>query len=161
MRLAVLAAIAPLFVGSYALSQATSADKCVQTSQMRVYSSANISEETGDVVGYELAIKRHDDSAVDALLYVYEGAPNDEGIPLSGNISGKELAIEGNWVQHLVEYPSKREIIQTQFVKIDGTLDSSSFQGKLEIEGIGAKEEVRLKRRERIWVCRTSDRKKP
>jgi hypothetical protein len=51
------------------------------TAQMQIYSNAYISKETGDVVGYELAIKQHDDSTVDALLYVYEGAPNDDGIP--------------------------------------------------------------------------------
>ncbi len=97
---------------------------------MQVYSSAYIVEETGDVLGYELAIKRHTDSIVDALLYVYEGAPNDGGIPLSGHISGKHLTIEGNWVEHLVEYPSKKEIVQTHFVKITGALDPATFRGQ-------------------------------
>jgi hypothetical protein len=108
-----------------------------------------------------LAIKQHDDSTVDALLYVYEGAPNDDGIPLSGRISGKNLTIQGNWVEHLVEYPSKKEIVQTHFVKIGGTLDSASFKGKVEIEGNAPPGESRLKRFEQIWVCRTPDRKKP
>jgi hypothetical protein len=89
------------------------------------------------------------------------GAPNDDGIPLSGRISGKNLTIQGNWVEHLVEYPSKKEIVQTHFVKIGGTLDSASFKGKVEIEGNAPPGESRLKRFEQIWVCRTPDRKKP
>ena len=158
----------PLVIGIFVdalaiglLGQGTPEDKCSRTAQMQIYSNAYISKETGDVVGYELAIKQHDDSTVDALLYVYEGAPNDDGIPLSGRISGKNLTIQGNWVEHLVEYPSKKEIVQTHFVKIGGTLDSASFKGKVEIEGNAPPGESRLKRFEQIWVCRTPDRKKP
>jgi len=143
------------------LGQGTAVDECSRTAQMQIYSNAYISKETGDVVGYELAIKQHDDSTVDALLYVYEGAPNDDGIPLSGRISGKNLTIQGNWVEHLVEYPSKKEIVQTHFVKIGGTLDSALFRGKVEIEGNAYPGESRLKRLEQVWVCRTPDRKKP
>jgi hypothetical protein len=142
------------------LGQDTPEDKCSRTAQMQIYSNAYISKETGDVVGYELAIKKHDDSTVDALLYVYEGTPNNDGIPLSGRISGKNLTIQGNWVEHLVEYPSKKKIVQTHFVKMGGTLDSVSFQGKVEIEGNAPPGESRLERLEQIWVCRTPGRKK-
>ena len=89
---------------------------CGRTAEMRVYSNAYLSEETGDVGGIELAIKDKRDSSVNALLFVYEGAPNDEAIPLSGSVTNKHLTLQGNWVEHLVEYPSKKEIVQTQFV---------------------------------------------
>jgi hypothetical protein len=56
---------------------------------MRIYSNAVVSEETGDVSGFELAVKKLNDSTVDALLYVYEGAPNNNGIHLQGRTSGK------------------------------------------------------------------------
>ncbi len=107
---------------------------------MEVYSNAFAHKETGDILGYELALKPHDDSTVEAFLYVYEGAPNDEAIPLSGHISGRNLRIQGKWVEHLTEYPSKKEIVQTHFVKIDGVLDSASFRGDITIEGMGERE---------------------
>jgi hypothetical protein len=84
------------------------------------------------VLGYELAVERHDDSTVEASFYVYEGAPNNEAIPLSGHISGKNLSIQGNWLERLIEYPAKKEIVQTHFVKIDGMLDSTSFRGAVD-----------------------------
>ena len=40
---------------------------------MQVYSNAFVHEETGDLLGYDLAVKREAGSGVDALLYVYEG----------------------------------------------------------------------------------------
>jgi hypothetical protein len=121
---------------------------------MRIYSNAFAHEETGDVLGYELAIKENNESAADILLYVYEGAPDDEGIPLSGRISGKELAAQGDWVEHLVEYPAKKEIIQTHSVKIDGTFDATSFRGQIRIENMDSPGNVRLKRVKRLWFCK-------
>lgn len=92
-----------------------------------------------------MALDLSKNSAVDALLYVYEGAADDEGIPLSGHISGKHLTIEGNWVEHLTEYPSKKEIVQKHFVKIYGNLDSASFRGNITIEGMVEHNSLRLK----------------
>jgi hypothetical protein len=121
---------------------------------MEIYSSAYSHEETGDVLGYELAVKRHDDSTVETFLYVYEGAPNDEAIPLSGHISGKNLSVQGNWVERLIEYPSKKEVAQTHFVKIQGVLISTSFRGEVTISGIGERDPVLLKRVKTIWLCK-------
>jgi hypothetical protein len=85
------------------------------------------------------------DSAVDALLFLYEGSAAD-GISLPGHLSGKKLSIEGNWVEHLIQYPSKKEIVQTHLVKIDGSLERNWFRGKIEIGGITEPQMARLKR---------------
>jgi hypothetical protein len=77
------------------------------------------------------------------MLYVYEGAANDDGIPVSGRISGKNLTVEGTWNEHQIEYPSKKEIEVTHFVRIEGTLDSSWFRGTLKIEGLDTPAKVR------------------
>jgi hypothetical protein len=127
---------------------------CSEAAQMRIYSSAFVHEETGDLLGYELAIKQNTDSTVNALLYVYEGAPDEEGIPLSGRISGKSIVVKGNWEEHLVESPSKKEIIQSHFVKVDGVLDAASFQGHVKIENMDSPDKVRLKRVKRLWFCK-------
>ncbi len=121
---------------------------------MEIYSNAFAHEETGDLLGYELAVKRHDDSTVETFFYVYEGAPNDDAIPLSGHISGKNLSVQGNWVEHLIEYPSKKEIVQTHFVKINGVLNSESFRGEITVEGMGEPDSVHLKRVKKTWLCR-------
>ncbi|MFZ0815628.1 MAG: hypothetical protein WAM78_08915 [Candidatus Sulfotelmatobacter sp.] len=130
---------------------------CGRTAEMRVYSNAYLSEETGDVGGIELAIKDKRDSSVNALLFVYEGAPNDEAIPLSGSVTNKHLTLQGNWVEHLVEYPSKKEIVQTHFVNVDGTLDLSSYRGDLKIEGLAFQDKIRLARVSQIWLCKKQD----
>jgi len=129
-------------------------DECSKTAQMHIYSNAFAHQETGDVLGYELALSPHNDSTVDALFFVYEGAPNDEAIPLSGHLSGKHLSVQGNWVEHLIEHPSKKEIIQTHSVQIDGVLDTASFKGDVKIEGMGERDSVRLRRVKKIWLCR-------
>jgi len=144
-------------VGLFILVTVTSthaSDKCSRTANMQIYSSAFAHKETGDVLGYELAVRPLDDSTVDALFYVYEGVPNDEAIRLSGHISDTRLTIEGKWVEHLIEYPSKKEIVKTHFVKIDGMLDSASFRGELTIEGMVKRDSLRLKRVKRIWLCK-------
>ena len=127
---------------------------CARTSKMRVYSSAFADQETGDLLGYELALGQVKDSKVDALLFVYEGAP-DEGIPLSGRISSGKLEIDGVWVEHQIEYPSKKEVVQTHSIKILGWLSDGWFRGTIQIEGLVTPAKVRLKRESRIWVCRT------
>ena len=155
-----LTAFLVLLIATCALAQGTSENECARTVSMRVYSNAVFSEETGDVSGFELAVKKLNDSTVDALLYVYEGAPNNNGIHLQGRTSGKKLTIEGNWDEHLIEYPSKKEIVQTHFVTIDGTLDSAFFRGKITIKdtsttkGLSEDEAVRLKLVGHIWLCK-------
>jgi hypothetical protein len=133
------------------------ADECGKTAGMEVYSNVFVHKETGDLLGYDLALKRGGDSSADALLYVYEGGESDEGVRLSGHISDKLLSVQGTWVEHLVEYPSKKEIVQTHFVKIVGTLEPASFHGELTIEGMGEGEQVRLKRVKKIWSCKKVD----
>ena len=113
-----------------------------------------IHEETGDVLGYELAIKRPADSGADALLYGYEGGNSEPGVPRSGQISNNHLSIQGTWVEHLVEYPSKKEIVQTHFVKIAGTLDNAAFRGDLTIEGMEEQVQIQLKHVKTIWPSR-------
>lgn len=128
-------------------------DACARTAHMPVYSDAYFSEEGGDVVGYELALEDRNSDA-DALLFVYEGTPNGDGIPLSGSLLNAKLALKGVWVEHLTEYPSKKKIVKRQAVKVDGRLNASRFQGQITIER-SAPVQVRLRRVRRIWVCNT------
>jgi hypothetical protein len=119
---------------------------------MRIYSNAYVHEGTGDLLGYELALKPNHDAVVEALLYVYEGSAAGDGIDLPGRISGKSLTIAGNWIEHLIEYPSKKEIVQTHFVKINGTLSQTSFTGRITIADMG-ESKIKLKRVNHIWMC--------
>jgi hypothetical protein len=143
-----------LMAVSYISGQGASENECVRTAHMRIYSVTRVSKETGDLDGYELALEEHKDSTVEALLFVYEGAANDEGIPISGRVSGNSLTMEGTWNEHLIEYPSKKEIVVTHFVRIEGTLDPAWFRGTLKIEGLDTPANVRLKRIDRIWTCK-------
>jgi len=120
---------------------------------MRIYSNAYIHEETGDLLGYELAIKQHREGTVEALLYVYEGSTVGDGINLPGHISGKNLIVAGDWTEHLVEYPSKKEIVQTHVVRITGTLGQTSFFGNIKIEDLD-EGKIKLKRVNHIWTCK-------
>lgn len=157
---AILKAFLVLTIAPCAWAQGTLEDECTRTAPMRIYSNAVISEETGDVNGFELAVKELTDSTVDALLYVYEGAPNNNGIHLRGRTSGKNLTIEGNWDEHLIEYPSKKEIVQTHLVTIDGVLVSALFHGRITIKdtsttkGLSANETVKLRSVAHIWLCK-------
>ena len=141
-------------VPSCAFSVSAADDECARTAHMQIYSATSVSTETGDVDGYELALGQHKDSTVDALLFVYEGAANRDGIPISARISGKNLTVEGTWNEHQIEYPSKKEIVVRHFVTIEGTLDSSWFLGTLKIEGLETPAHVRLKRIDHIWLCK-------
>ena len=143
-----------LLVFSSVQSLLARTDECSRTAGMEVYSNAFAHKETGDVLGYELAVKRHDDSTVDAFLYVYEGGPNNDAIPLFGRVLGKNLSIRGDWAEHLTEYPSKKEIVQRHLVKIDGVLDSASFNGEVTIQGMNERESIRLKHVKSIWLCK-------
>jgi len=142
------------FLGTSRAQNKVATDECERTAGMQVYSNLFVHEETGDLLGYDLAVKREAGSGVDALLYVYEGGESDAGVPLSGQTSNNRLSIQGTWVEHLVEYPSKKKIVQTHFVKIVGALGAAAFRGDLTIEGMGEREQIQLKRVKRIWSCK-------
>jgi hypothetical protein len=147
MAIAIVAVLYPLHLGA-------KEDECTRTANMQVYSNAFLTtDEAGDLVGYELALRQASDSTVEALLFVYEGGAAD-GINLPGRVSGKKLTIEGSWVEHLTEYPSKREVVQTHLVRIDGNLDSRWFRGTITIGDMVTSQTVRLKRVDHIWVCK-------
>ncbi|MFZ3265795.1 MAG: hypothetical protein WA172_17445 [Terriglobales bacterium] len=125
---AFFAVLSILLIASYASADAHSAE-CNQTVSMRVYSNAWIDMETGDLNGFELAIKNIDNSPINVLLYMYEGGVA-EGIPLPGRISNGRIDIRGDWVEHLIEYPSKKEIIQSHSVKIAEHSSHPRFEAK-------------------------------
>jgi hypothetical protein len=130
-----------------------SEDECERTAQMRVYSNAAFIEEAGDVVGYEMAVQRREGTSIDALLYFYEGVPNKDGISVSGHIAGGKLAMEGDWVEHLIEQPSNKETVETHHVTLNGKLDSTWFRGTIKIAGLATPIKVRLKHVSHIWMC--------
>jgi hypothetical protein len=130
---------------------------CARTAEMQVYSNVFIHKETGDLLGYELAVKRRGDSGADVLLYLYEGGEAGDGIPLSGRISNHQLSVTGTWIEHLTEYPSKKEIMQKHSVEIFGTLDFAAFRGELTISEIAEHDQVRLSRVKRIWSCKNQN----
>jgi len=129
-------------------------DECVLTRHSQVYSDAKFIEEAGDVVGFELALQPSNGHSIVGLLYDYEGVPNLDGISLSGLISGRKLTMHGSWVHHLVQEPSKKEIVETQLVRLDGTVYSSRFLGTVTFEGLDAPVNLRLKRVRHIWLCK-------
>jgi hypothetical protein len=45
-----------------------------------------------------------------------------EGIPLSATVDGDKLIVEGTWVEHLTECPSKKDIAQAHRVRITGKI---------------------------------------
>jgi hypothetical protein len=110
-----------------------SQDECGRIAHWQTYSNALHVEEAGDVIGYEMAFQQRDGTSIGALLYVYEGTPNEDGISISGQISGGKLKMKGNWIEHLTEYPSKKEIVETDPVEVSGTLDSKRFRGIIKI----------------------------
>lgn len=152
VRLALLVAIM-CFPGTLLAQKSVASDECARTAGMQVYSNVFIHKETGDLLGYDLAIKRNGGSGVDALLYVYEGGVSDDGIPLSGQISNNRLTIQGTWFENLIEYPSKKKTVEEHFVKIVGVLDYVAFQGGLTIEDMGVHDRVRLRHVKKIWSC--------
>lgn len=133
-------------------TQETSEDECARTAHLQTYSNAVFVEEAGDVVGHELVFQQRDGNSMTALLYVYEGVPNKDGIRVSGQTSGRELKMKGNWVLHLIEEPSKKEVVETYPVEISGTLDSKRFRGTIKISAVATP--VTLKRVDHIWMCK-------
>jgi len=128
-------------------------DECARSAGMLVYSDVFMQKETGDLLGYELAVKRKGDSGADALLYVYEGGEAGEGIPLSGQVSKNRLTLKGTWVEHLIAYPSKESVTQEHSVEVFGTLSTATFRGELTISGMEDHQHIRLKRLKKIWPC--------
>jgi hypothetical protein len=152
VRIATVALIGLVpFVGLGAY-QDTSQDECARTAHLQIYSNAVFVEEAGDIVGYELVFQQRSRNSAKALLYIYEGVQIEDGISISGQISDRKLTMEGDWVRHLVEEPSKKEIVETHRVEVSGTLDSNRFQGTLKISGVATP--VTLKRLGQIWRCR-------
>jgi hypothetical protein len=127
--------------------------ECARTADLKIYSGAFTAEQTGDLEGYELAIDERKGPSASVRLYVYEGAAS-EGIDLPGHITSDKLVVQGNWVEHLIEYPSKKEVVQTHFVKISGTLTPSLFEGNLTIESMEKNQAIKLRRVKRIWMCK-------
>jgi len=123
---------------------------------MDVYSDAQVSRVTGDFSGFDLALDKPNVSQRNALLFVYEGG-GSEGIPLPVTANGDNVVIEGTWVEHLTEYPSKKDIVQTHRVTITGKITSTSFRGTISIEGleITNPDSMVLKKVKRIWDCKT------
>ena len=154
IRFALPAFLVMVLSGALAGAPSVSEDECERTVRMRVYSNAYFVEEAGDVVGYELAVQQSDGTLTTALLYFYEGEPNEDGIHISGHIAGRKLTMEGDWVEHLIEYPSKKEVVATHHIMVNGTLDSTWFRGSIEIAGVAPPVNVKLKRVNHIWMCR-------
>jgi hypothetical protein len=122
---------------------------------MDIYSDAQVSKVTGDLSGFDLALDKPTGSQRNALLFVYEGG-GSEGIPLSATVDGDKLVIEGTWVEHLTQYPSKKDIVQTHRVRITGKLTPKILRGTISIEGLEIvnPESMQLKRIPKIWVCK-------
>ena len=69
--------------------------QCAQIRPMKVYSDATYIEEAGDVTGYELALAPGSALGITGRLYIYEGTPNLDGIPISGMLKDKQLHLMG------------------------------------------------------------------
>ena len=58
-------------------------------------------------------------------------------------------------MEHLIEQPSKKEVVETHHVTVKGTLDSTWFRGTIEVAGLATPINVKLKRVSHIWMCRS------
>ncbi len=130
-------------------------DECPQTLVYRIYSNAFFPEESGDVVGYDLALKPTNGNSYESLLYIYEGAPNLDGISLVGDRKGATISLEGDWREELVEYPSKRNITRIQHVKLKGRISERHFRGLLQLDSTSFP--LSLKLANHIWLCKPQE----
>jgi hypothetical protein len=109
---------------------------CKSVEGATVYSNAQWVEEAGDVVGIEVAVfpgsQRH------ALLFIYEGTPFSDPIPLSGKRVGAR-----------VRWSSPKG-------KLFGTINSQEILGTVQV-GDGSPERVRLKKVSNLWTCRSKE----
>jgi hypothetical protein len=137
------------FAAAYTLAAAK--DECPQTNADRIYSDAFYSQEAGDVVGYELALKPVSGDSYNALLYIYQGVPNKNGILLTGTRRASTISLEGDWVEELIEYPSKQNTTHRQHVKLEGRLSKSLFRGHLQVDNYSS--QLSLRPVNHIWLC--------
>src|SRR5580692_9126089 len=115
--ISILAAVL-LFPASSGAKHASD-DACAQTAAMRVYSNAFYHDETGDLLGYELALRSSDGDSFTGLLYTYQGDLNDSPVPLSGSLVSGKVLLSGDWTVHSIEEPSKRQVVETYHVKVN------------------------------------------
>lgn len=122
---------------------------------MDIYSNARVSDVTGDLGGFELALGNPNRPRRKALLFMYEGSISD-GIPLTAIMNGGDVLIQGTWVEHLTAGPSKKDIVQKHLVRLVGTLTPKMLLGTISIEGfqIANPDKLRLKRVAQIWACK-------
>jgi hypothetical protein len=116
-----------------------------------IYSDARYVEEAGDVAGVELAVFPRSDKP--ALLFIYEGTPFADPIPLSGNRAGAKIQWKGSAVEKLIKYPEKTEVDHTRSALLSGTITEKELVGTLQIED-GAADRVRLKKVKNLWICK-------
>jgi hypothetical protein len=156
MRVAALLGVFLLLSLRESFGQSGVTQECVQTAHMNIYSDAQVSSVSGDLGGFELALDKNSNGPQSkALLFVYEGSYS-EGIPLTATINGDHLLIEGTWVEHLTEYPSKKDIVQKRFVRLRAHFTPKTLQGTISIEGleIANPDKMRLKRVRQVWDCK-------
>jgi hypothetical protein len=103
------------------------------------------------VGGYELAIRLAKGNSVEALLYVYEGVPNRDGISLAGIRQGSKISFKGDWHQELIEYPSKQMVTKTQHVELNGQISQRNFRGLLQMDDYSSS--LSLRTVSHIWLC--------
>ena len=145
-RLAILVQLTALVVF------ASATDECAQLRASKVYSDAYFVAEAGDVVGKELALKHVSGKTYQGLLYIYEGVPNNQAIPLTGTLNGADISLQGDWRQDLVEHPSNRHITNTKHLELDGRLSERNFRGSFQIDGNPSP--ISLRRVSYIWLCK-------
>jgi hypothetical protein len=54
---------------------------------MRIYSSAFVHKETGDLLGYDLALGPTTEPNTDALLFIHEGSPGEAILLRQSNLT--------------------------------------------------------------------------
>jgi hypothetical protein len=139
-----------------ALATFTSAtDKCGPQASYKIYSNAFLSGETEDVGGYELALKPIDGNGYEGLLYIYEGAPHEVGIELTGTRQGTQILLRGTSRQELIEHPGNQNVTETRHIKLYGHLLGDNFRGSVLIDGHSS--QVSLRRVSHIWLCGPPD----
>ena len=136
------------------IAQAVNSGDCSLLASKKVYSNAWFVKEAGDVNGFDLALGKTRGNAIEALLFVYEGSSSVAGIPLHGTSSGTEFNLTGDWIEDLVEYPSRKTIHQSRHVTLQGTLADRRVEGRLTIDGYMSNDAIRLKRGARVFSCK-------
>jgi hypothetical protein len=137
----------------HSFSQQPGSGTCSETAGMRIYSHVSFSEESGDLRGFELALSKHGNGEYRALLFIYRGAANQKGIELTGEVNGDGLlTLSGTWIEHLGEYPSRKEITTTHPIRLVASVTAAALQGNLTIDNDS--DDLAMQRTRRIWLCR-------